>query len=93
MRKIIVDEKFDGKSLNSFVSFSFPNLKQNMFFKSLRQKDIKINGQRVKENVSLNLGDNIEIYISDEFLLGKTIDLEIVFEDENILAINKPERN
>ena len=91
MRKVVVDNKFDGKSLNSFLSFCFPVLKQNMFFKALRQKDIKINGTRVKENVNLSEGDIVEVYISDEFLLGNTVDLKVVFEDENILVINKPD--
>lgn len=90
MRKLVVDEKFSGKSLNSFLSFSFPNLKQSNFFKALRQKDIKINSQRVKENVLVNKGDVIEVYISDNLLLGKSSDLEIVYEDKNILIINKP---
>ena len=90
MRKVTVDSKFDGKNLNSFLSFCFPNLKQNMFFKALRQKDIKVNGVRIKENITINNGDIIEIFISDEFLLGKSIDLKVVYEDENILVIDKP---
>ena len=90
MRKVTVDSKFDGKNLNSFLSFCFPNLKQNMFFKALRQKDIKVNGVRIKENITINNGDIIEIFISDEFLLGKSIYLKVVYEDENILVIDKP---
>lgn len=90
MRKVTVDSRFDGKNLNNFLNFCFPNLKQNMFFKALRQKDIKINGTRVKENVVVYHGDVIEVYISDEFLLGEVIDLKVVFEDENILVVNKP---
>ncbi|MBR2290550.1 MAG: RluA family pseudouridine synthase [Clostridia bacterium] len=90
MRKIIVDEKLNGKSLNHVLSFCFPALKQNMFFKALRQKDIKVNGTRVKENVAVNSGDVVEVYIADSFLLGETVDLKVIFEDENILAIDKP---
>ena len=89
MRKVIVNEKFDGKSLNSFLSFCFPALRQNMFFKALRQKDIKINGERIKENINVKAGDVVEVFISDEFLLGDSIGLDIVYEDDNILAINK----
>lgn len=89
MRKVIVDEKFDKKSLNSFLTFHFPNLMQNVFFKALRQKDIKINGKRIKENVSINDGDIIEVYISDELLFGKIVDINVVYEDDNILIINK----
>ena len=92
MRKLIVNEKFDGKSLNSFLSFCFPALRQNVFFKALRQKDIKINGVRIKENINLKTGDIIEVFISDEFL-ENSIKLDVIYQDENILAINKPERN
>ena len=90
MKKFIVTNKFNNKKLSEAVFWNFPNLKQNMFFKALRQKDIKVNGSRVKENIVVNEGDNIEVYISDEFLLGETLELEVVFEDENILVINKP---
>lgn len=90
MKKFIVTSKFNNKKLSEAVFWNFPNLKQNMFFKALRQKDIKVNGSRVKENIVVNEGDNIEVYISDEFLLGETLELDVVFEDENILVINKP---
>ena len=90
MRKIIVTEKFDGKKLNSYLNFCFPNLNQNTFFKALRKKDIKINGIRVKENVTVYFKDKIEVYISDELLFGEKIKLDVIYEDENILVINKP---
>ena len=90
MKKIVVTEKFDNKNISEMVFWSFPNLSQNMFFKALRQKDIKVNGTRVKKNIKVNKDDIIEIYISDEFLLGKDFELDVIFEDENILAINKP---
>ena len=90
MRSIKVTEKFNNKPLNEIICWNFPNLKKNMFFKALRQKDIKVNGLRVKENICVNEGDLIEIYISDEFLFGESVSLNIVFEDDNILAINKP---
>ena len=52
-------------------------------------KDIKINGKRVNENVTLSENDEVIIYISDDLLHPK-FNLEIFFEDENILIINKP---
>jgi 23S rRNA pseudouridine955/2504/2580 synthase len=91
MRKLIVPEKYDNKKLNTFLLDSFPNLNQNMLYKALRQKDIKIDGVRQKENVTIYYKNTIEIYISDEFLFGKShFELNVVYEDENILAINKP---
>ncbi len=90
MKKFIVSKKFDNKRLSEAVFWNFPNLKQNVFFKALRQKDIKVNGLRVKENVEINEKDIIEVYISDELLLGQTLELKVVFEDNNILIVNKP---
>ena len=45
MKKLIVNEKYNGKKLNKFLMDSFPSLSQNLFYKTLRQKDIKINGR------------------------------------------------
>jgi 23S rRNA pseudouridine955/2504/2580 synthase len=91
MRKIVVTEKYNNKKLNTFLLDTFPNLTQNMLYKALRQKDIKIDGIRQKENVTIYNGNIIEIYISDEFLLGNiNSTLDVLYQDENILAINKP---
>jgi len=89
MRKIIVDNKFNNKKLQAFLQFNFNGLSSSMFFKTLRKKDIKINGKRTSENVVIYENDIIEIYLNDEFLFN-TINLNIVYEDDNILVINKP---
>lgn len=89
MKKLIVDKKNNGKKLNTYLSSKLPALSQNLFYKTLRKKDIKINGKRVNENVSVSEGDEILVYIADN-LLEQNIKLDIFFEDENILIINKP---
>jgi 23S rRNA pseudouridine955/2504/2580 synthase len=55
----------------------------------LRKKDIKINGKRISENITVYENDVIEVYISDS-LLEKSIELNTIFEDDNILVIDKP---
>ena len=47
MKKLIVKQKYDGKKLNKFLFDSIPTLTSNLFYKTLRKKDIKINGKRV----------------------------------------------
>ena len=89
MKKINVPEKYNGKKLTKFILDSFPHLSSNMLYKALRKKDIKIDGNRTNKDCVLYTGNEILIYIADEFLCP-TPDLEIVFEDENILIINKP---
>ena len=88
MRKLIVPQKYNNKKLNTFILASFPELSINMLNKALRQNDIKINGVRIKENVSIYENDEIAVFIADEYLFSKP-SIEKVFEDENILVINK----
>ena len=91
MKKIIVEEKFDKKKLNTVLLEYFPDLSFNTLNKALRQKDIKINGLRVKDgNIIVNENDVVEIYISDD-LLFKNVEVQMLYEDDNILAVNKPE--
>ena len=89
MRTLIVSKKYDNKKLNSFILASFPDLSLNILNRALRKKDIRINGVRVNDNVVLSENDEVTIYISDEFLFKK-VDLDIIFEDDNILIVNKP---
>ena len=89
MRKLNVPEKYNGKKLTKFVLDTFPNLSPNMLFKALRQKDIKIDGTRVNKDCVIYTNNEILVYIADDLLLAVP-DLDIVFEDENILIINKP---
>ena len=92
MRKLIVNEKYNNKKLNMFILDSFPNLNKNTLFKALRKKDIRINNVKVSSDTTIYFGDEISIYIVDELLLGENkFDIEVIFEDENILVVNKPE--
>ena len=89
MKRLIVDKKYDNKKLNMFLNDMLPTLTNNLFYKTLRKKDIKINGKRVNKNINVFEGDEILVYISDE-LLSPSIKLDIFYEDDNILIINKP---
>ena len=89
MKKLIVDKKYNGKKLDKFLIDNINNLSYNLFYKTLRKKDIKINGKRTNTNVNVFENDEILVFISDELLKPK-ISLDIIFEDDNILIINKP---
>ena len=89
MKKLNVPEKYNGKKLTKFILDNFPHLSPNMLYKALRQKDIKIDGNRTNKDCILYTDNEILIYISDEFLYP-TLNLNIIFEDDNILILNKP---
>ena len=89
MRKIIVDKKYDWKKLNTFLLDNFNGLTLNTIYKALRKKDIRINNVKVNENCTVYNGDEITVFINDD-LLYKSFNLNIVYEDDNIIVINKP---
>ncbi|MBO4816359.1 MAG: RluA family pseudouridine synthase [Clostridia bacterium] len=90
MKNLIVNKKYDGKKLNTILLDNFNGLSLNTIYKALRKKDIRINNIKTNENCTLHEGDEITIYIRDEFLY-KSIDLNIIYEDENIIVVNKPQ--
>jgi len=47
--------------------------------------EVKVNGKRTRQDVSLSAGDEIIVYADD-----KAVELDVVFQDENVLFVNKP---
>ena len=88
MREIIVPEKFNNKKLCDFLLNTYPNLKSNTMYKAFRQRDIRVNNVKVNSNVIIYSNDIIKIFINDNLLFD--IVLDIVYEDDNIIVINKP---
>lgn len=90
MKKIIVNKKYHEKKLNKVILEQVSNINYPTFCKLLRKKDIKINGKRINKDILVYENDKIEIYLPKE-LEDININLDKVYEDDNILVINKPE--
>lgn len=89
MQSIIIDKKYDGKNLSKVLLDTFSGLTTDTFYKALRKKDIRINNIRTNKNDIVHTGDEVKIFVIDE-LLYHSFTPEIVYEDANILVINKP---
>ncbi len=89
MQKLIVDKKFNNKKISNFLFSKFNGLTKNTLYKAFRKKDIRINNIKIGEDTITHLGDEITVYIVDD-LLFKKINIEKIYEDENILIVNKP---
>lgn len=98
MREIQVRKNDSGIRLDKFLSRTFPTMPKSLMYKYIRLKCIKINGKKPTADDILSEGDNLTFYISDEFF-GQRKDeafqslkpnLNVVFEDDNILVVNKP---
>lgn len=89
MQKLIVEPKFHNKKLSFFLYSHFDGLSSATLHKALRKKDIRINDIRINEDTVVHEFDTIAIYIVDE-LLYKSYNIQTIFEDDNILVVNKP---
>lgn len=90
MEKLIVNQKYINKKLDKFILDNLPYISSNSFYKILRKKDIKVNGIRTNQNIQLKLNDEIIIFTPNK-LKDEYNKIDIIFEDSNILIINKPE--
>lgn len=100
MRSFTIGTNDAGQRLDKFIVKAIPMLPKTLMYKYLRLKRIKVNGKRGEISQRLNVGDVIDAYINDEFFdekpknydfLSASKTLNIVYEDENILLIDKPQ--
>lgn len=89
MRSLIVNQKYDGKYVSKVLLDNFPALTRNTLYKTFRKKDVKINGIRIHEDTIVHVDDEVQIFVIDS-LLYPTFEVDIIYEDENILVVNKP---
>ena len=99
MREFTIGKNDAGQRLDRFVAKNLPLLPPALLQKYIRLKRIKVNGKGSKRDVRLNAGDVLQLYINDEFfdkpseenmfLTLFSPQLDIVYEDENLLLVNK----
>ena len=98
MRTLTIEKNDAGQRLDKFLTKRLPNLPQSLLYKYIRTKRIKRNGKRAQISDRLAQGDTIELYIHDDFFargapqydfLRAAKKLDIVYEDDNLLLLNK----
>ncbi len=98
MKEFIITKNDVGMRLDKFIIKNCPTLPSALMFKYIRTKRIKVNSKRAEISTRLNIGDIVSAYINDEFFVKPTpkydflsapAKLDIVYEDENILLVDK----
>lgn len=98
MVKLMITENEAGQRLDRFLRKYMRKASLGTIYKIIR-KDAKLNGKRAKEDVMLENGDELALYISDEDLKKFTEiprkknvrkQFKIAYEDDNILIADKP---
>ena len=99
MKELTIGPNDAGQRLDRFLAKAVPLLPASLAQKYIRLKRIKCNGKRIDRDTRLNAGDVLQLYINDEFfdkprednayLTVASPKLNIVYEDENILLVDK----
>ncbi len=99
MKEIIITKNDSGQRADKFLLKYFSKAPKSFVYKMLRKKRIKLNGAKAEGAEMLAEGDKIQMYLSDETMEGfkeekiikkVTADISVIYEDENIVAVNKP---
>ena len=90
-----------GQRVDKFLTKAAPALPQPLLYKAIRKKDIKLNRKRCEISTRLCEGDLLEVYLPDDVFALPSADrlsfkqasaqLDIIYEDENNLLVNKPQ--
>ena len=90
MEKIISD--VEGKRIDSYLSSLDINLTRAKIQKLIDTENILVNGKKIKNSYKVNLNDEITINVVEEEMdvIPEKMDLDIVFENEDVIVINKP---
>jgi len=97
LKEYIINKNDSGQRIDKFLQKAVPRLPQNLMYKYLRLKRIKINNKKCEISTRLSEGDILSLYINDEFFdnnpetefLSVSADLNVIYEDENIILIDK----
>ena len=99
MREFTVTKNDAGQRLDRWLGKTLPLLPAPLAQKYIRLKRVKLNGKGAKRDVRLAEGDLLQLYINDEFFDAPAPEnaflsvfkpqLDIVYEDEHILLVNK----
>ncbi len=99
MKKFMINDNDSGQRVDKFLSKAMPQLPKSMMYRLIRKKDVKVNGKRCEISTKLAAGDELTVYVKDELAGGKKHDmsflnvpaeLDVVYEDSNIIIVNKP---
>ena len=99
MRILKINKNDSGQRLDKFLAKAVKGLPTSMMYKLVRTKKIKVNRKRTEPNYMLSEGDEIQLFIKEEFFGSPEKDtssletitpkLDICYEDENIILCNK----
>ena len=103
MKSYTININDSNQRIDKYIS-KVCTMPKSMMYKAIRNKRVKVNGKRCEVSQRLNVGDVVDMYINDEYfkpastqsdilqnsLKDVSTDIDIVYQDQNILIVDKP---
>lgn len=99
MKQFIIEENEAGQRFDKYLAKLLKEAPKSFFYKMMRKKNITLNGKKATGSEMLARGDTVKVFLSDETfdkfagiqqVARAFCDLEVIYEDEDILFLNKP---
>ncbi len=89
--RIIIREKMAGRRVDSYLAARFMSYSRSFFQKLISTGKVLMDGRPVKNSTSLRPGSEIVLTLPaiDKNILAEEIELDIIYEDDYLLAVNK----
>src|SRR5882724_249499 len=90
---LVVEKSLPTERLDTFLRLQFPTISRGAIQRLIEQGDIRVEGKPVKATHHPRAGETIAIHWPDAkpaTARPQEIPLEILFEDDDLLVLNKP---
>ena len=90
---LIAEEIEEPIRIDKYLAEEFPDYSRSFLQKLLKDGAVTVNGKVVKANFKLQGEEEISLYLPDQVepdILPENIPLDILYEDEDLLVVNKP---
>lgn len=93
MEELYFTADVPGIRIDRFLSAEMPDVSRSHIQKLIKEHLVSVNDNQIKSNYKVNTGDSIRVSLPDPEIPDITpedIPLDILYEDEDILIVNKP---
>ena len=93
IREVEVIGSCEGLRIDKFLAEEFPEMSRSYIQKLIKEEQVTVNGKVVKANYKLSEADEVVLNqpeLKEPDILAENIPLDVLYEDEDLLIVNKP---
>ena len=93
LREYLIEEEDTDQRIDLFLSLVDDDLSRSYIQKLIKEEMVFVNNKPIKSKYKTSKGDSIKLYLpknEDLVVLPENIPLDIIYEDDDIIIVNKP---